>query len=120
MLMMRIYPECNLLIYFNIKHIRYGIDNANLLSNYEFHDFDHNTRKWTKTMFSADDIRKNLLTTEKNESSLSLLNLNDLYKSYSNFKQIYMYDYLTKLELQSENCEFRIFGALGRDARTNN
>lgn len=88
-----------------------------------FHDFDHNTRTWSQTTYSSDNILKTVAKITDNnliEASVwnkpffSLQYINN-FPNYSHYK---LYKSLRTIELCSVNLRFDCFGNLNRDCRT--
>ena len=107
-------------IYSNLKQILCGVNNQILFANREFNNFDQTTRKWTKTTYTTENLRNSLLNTynltNNLTDSLSNVNIDNYYASFPNFNDIHMYGVFKDIELNSDCCEFRIMGQLGRDA----
>lgn len=90
-----------------------------------FHDFDHNTRTWSQTTYSSDNILKTVAKITDNnliESSVwgKQFFSPQYINNFSNYSHYKLYNSLRTIELCSVNLRFDCFGNLNRDCRAGN
>lgn len=101
-----------------------GIKAAQFLGNFDYHNYNQNTRTWSIKNYNykiIDNIFNSyIMTTDKKYQSVFPIKQevlrNDLFYNFPNFNQRRMYKFLRQLQLTTNAIKFKTLGNVTRDA----